>query len=570
MSNPFKTYHTAPTLYDNKGRPYCEAPITPKSDTKRYICVSPPDKVIPVIFVPGIMGSNLQMNAVRDFTKSTNKALDGQAWKPDSLSFLKAYAFLNAHERRVLLDPNNTSVVNSVDASKSGMESFRHESKETQENWKQEFNRRRWGTVMLSSYGSILCHLEYNLNKIYYHGELNPYWHNQIKERVALDHTGTRKDRDWGKMTGFIALTDDELKKAARYWYPVHACGYNWLKSNAEAGKDLASYIDEVLGHYKKLGYTSEKVILVTHSMGGLTARAACHAKMGKADSKVLGIVHGVMPANGAGTAYKRQHAGFEGAGSVVLGYTGPEVAAVFSNSPGALQLLPNKQYGAGWLRFEDKHRKLLHSLPKVDPYAEIYRERDRWWRLMNLAWMGLSKSEARSNTILKRLWEEYENNLDEAEGFHDDLGGYYHPQTYTHYGDDPKQVAWSNVIWRENGDWTWSPEHKLEIVKNGLLQAANALGNVMVRAAQAGQSQRQVWNRDGTIKTEQSSWRAELAPATEPGDGTVPAVSGAAPQAKSICTAAMSGFDHQGSYKNTGVQEFVLHNIAKLAQDAT
>lgn len=110
--------------------------------------------------------------------------------------------------------------------------------------------------------------------------------------------------------------------------------------------------------------------------------------------------------------------------------------------------------------------------------------------------------------------------------------------------------AIWSNVTWRENEDWTWSPEHKLEIVKNGLLQAANALGNVIVRAAHADQSQRQIWDRNGMIRTQHSGWRAELTPAAEAGDGTVPALSGAAPQSKSICIAAMTDFDHQGSYE--------------------
>jgi pimeloyl-ACP methyl ester carboxylesterase len=577
MSDPFKTHHIAPTLYDEKGRPYCEALFTPKSDTKRYICIVPPEKVIPVIFVPGIMGSNLRMKT--PLTDDEFRDLKGMAWWPDDKKFMAVtYRGKTASQRRRILDPANTDVANIAELDADSLMMFKQErpTAAALENWKNEFKRRRWGTAMLSSYGSLLCHLEYNLNRIYYQGNINPYWHNQIKDRVALDFAGTRKELDWGRMTGFVPLTDDELTKAARYWYPVHACGYNWLRSNGEAGKHLAAYIDEVLGHYKKHGYKSEKVILVTHSMGGLVARAACHAKMGNAENKVLGIVHGVMPANGAGAAYKRQHAGFEAGTTPIslitaqaLGWTGPEVAAVFSNSPGALQLLPNKRYGANWLRFEDTHRKLIYSLPEADPYAEIYREPNKWWRLMNPAWIDPVKARSSERT-LSILWKDYLLNLGEAEVFHDDLADYYHPRTYTHYGADPKQAAWASVTWRENGDWTWSPEHKLEIVKNGLLQSANALGNVMVRAANAEQAQRQVWDSTGTIRTEHSGWRAELVPASDPGDGTVPAVSGAAPQPKSKLTAAMTGFDHQGSYANTAVQELVLHNIAKLAQEAT
>lgn len=60
-ANPFDAYHIAPISYDKDGHPIAEAPFTPTNNTRRYAVIVPPSKVIPIIFVPGIMGSNLKL-----------------------------------------------------------------------------------------------------------------------------------------------------------------------------------------------------------------------------------------------------------------------------------------------------------------------------------------------------------------------------------------------------------------------------------------------------------------------------------------------------------------------------
>ncbi len=47
-----------PTI-DDDGSAYYDSVMTPSSDTRPAICYMIPDRIIPVIFVPGIMGSNL-------------------------------------------------------------------------------------------------------------------------------------------------------------------------------------------------------------------------------------------------------------------------------------------------------------------------------------------------------------------------------------------------------------------------------------------------------------------------------------------------------------------------------
>ncbi|MFX5747526.1 hypothetical protein ABTE19_21620, partial [Acinetobacter baumannii] len=77
--------------------------------------------------------------------------------------------------------------------------------------------------------------------------------------------------------------------------------------------------------------------------MGGLVARAC--AQLPEMAERILGVVHGVMPALGAPATYKRIRAGFEGAGQVVLGRNAAECTAVMANAPGPLELLPTAQY---------------------------------------------------------------------------------------------------------------------------------------------------------------------------------------------------------------------------------
>ena len=103
-------------------------------------------------------------------------------------------------------------------------------------------------------------------------------------------------------------LTDDEFRRLGDYYYPVWACGYNWLDSNEVAADRLIKRINEVMDWYKKGKYwiPMGKVIVVTHSMGGLVARRAAQ----KAGDNILGVVHSVLPVGGAPVVYRRFRGG--------------------------------------------------------------------------------------------------------------------------------------------------------------------------------------------------------------------------------------------------------------------
>lgn len=75
---------------------------------------------------------------------------------------------------------------------------------------------------------------------------------------------------------------------------------------------------------------------------------------------------------------------------SHILGRNAAEMVAVFSQSPGPMELLPMNDYGEEWLNIVDRDGSTL-TLPKNLPikegiapeertYAELYLNRENWW----------------------------------------------------------------------------------------------------------------------------------------------------------------------------------------------
>jgi len=166
--------------------------------------------------------------------------------------------------------------------------------------------------------------------------------------------------------------------------FPVYAVGYNWTDDNRNSGKMLAERILKIMEEAKGVTGICEKVILITHSMGGLVARWA--SEIEQARGSILGVIHGVQPVTGAPAAYWRMKAGFEAtwwklsqvAASWVLGSSGAMVTPVLANIPGGLELLPNKDFrpnkhSRAWLTVTGDSAAQM-SLPDNDPYEEIYK----------------------------------------------------------------------------------------------------------------------------------------------------------------------------------------------------
>lgn len=280
---------------------------------------------------------------------------------------------------------------------------------------------------------------------------------------------------------------------------------------------------------------------------GGLVARAVLHPDMGNLSDKVLGVVHGVMPAVGAGTAYKRVRCGFEGngIGAKILGQYGPDVTAVLANAQGGLELLPSQAYGNNWLQAKHKG-KILMSLPeKGDPYEEIYKVRDKWFGLLREEWLNPGRVKGAGFKKTCGL-------LDRAKDFHNAIADTYHGQSYAHYGADPSGLAWHNVIWEIDED------AKLQNVNLLAIGSDNGKGELTLI--------------DPTLpigpKKLPAQFCANLLDPAEPGDQTVPLHSADAQlrSGKFKGVFRQTGYEHQASYGDSAVLAATLYSLFQIA----
>jgi|ERR1041384_6747104 pimeloyl-ACP methyl ester carboxylesterase len=274
-----------------------------------------------------------------------------------------------------------------------------------------------------------------------FHGIMDDYWTKFLNQL---------KKHDWGPL--------DKI-----FVFPVYAFGYNWTDSNENSGKKLAARIQEIIKEAKKVTGLCEKVILITHSMGGLVARWA--SEVAGARDSILGVIHGVQPVTGATAAYWRIKAGFEGLGmtSRVLGHSAHEVVPVLGNLPGGLQLLPNKLYRANdrsqaWLTVTEKGKTTFALPRKSNPYNEIYRVKavvqpkqgeqpstNTYWGLVdpdlldpgNANQPAKPTNDAMCAQAKRDSWLQYLLMLNKAESFHNTLGTQAHPQTFCFHGTD-------------------------------------------------------------------------------------------------------------------------------------
>jgi PGAP1-like protein len=99
----------------------------------------------------------------------------------------------------------------------------------------------------------------------------------------------------FGAELPFKSIMSDDLLKRSKFWMPVYAVGYNWLASNSVAAERLQGEINRITQHYNQGQFSCKQVVLVTHSMGGLVARA-CAQLPGMAET-IVGVVHGVTHA---------------------------------------------------------------------------------------------------------------------------------------------------------------------------------------------------------------------------------------------------------------------------------
>lgn len=529
--------------------------LTPTAFTTRGRFTLPPSKVIPVIVVPGIMGSNLR--AATSPAKRANKALNpGEAaWRApngtfEGLKTARKWRELTPKVRQQILDPDTLEVDTRGDI---------HLPLEARNYGMSEAEARllRWGEVHWDSYGALLYGLHVGLNHTF---DMDPLDNVRVICRHWRDVIACDPAR-WGVRTT-EKITETELEKHAQYYFPVYACGYNWLESCEVSAKQLRRRIERTIAFWTESKRSCEKVILVTHSMGGLVARVCAK----QIPERILGVVHGAMPALGAPVCYRRIACGTEKwsptngkadnmkaeAVADILGTQPETTMAVMGTSPGVLELLPNHRYPQPWLHLnivsrvnnKDVSRGVVH-LPVMNPY-DLYRDITSWYRMVD---PGLADPARKYLGDETKVRSAIRTAVDKAEHFHRNvLDTYYHPNTYAFYGADPEQMSFGAIHWvaRDPG--------KGAVFTEGNLRSATRAGY--------GQGGGRKVRIEGRTELHFVPARQDVA-----GDGTVPQQSGAGPRGRAGQVFDMRGFDHQSAFNDGAVLLLTQHLIVKLVQ---
>jgi hypothetical protein len=322
--------------------------------------------------------------------------------------------------------------------------------------------------------------------------------------------------------------------------------------------------------------------------MGGLVARRAAMmlAEQGQED-KILGVVHGAQPVMGAPALYRRLRAGqeagettfdifskqfFEAAAAAgFMGWSEQSMTVQLARAPGPLELAPTKFYPMNWLRVSCRDNRQIFSLPKEDPYAEIYSKTtdDCWWGMVNPAHIDPT-GEIRDRGDDPA--EEYREAIKAARDFHDKLGLYAHPETYGFYGiDDKKYRSFGHVEWYIKGVDAPRFIRNAEAVKNAKA-VKYASGEVTLSLQREDDPLLHLHDKEKKAPLVEN-FKAVLNNArNQRGDGTVPedsakVLKGLAPEPKEVL--AYPGFEHQDAFNDPYALLASIYFIARIVQKA-
>lgn len=508
------------------------------------------------------MGSNLKSSGGK-FLK------DEIIWRGDSdIQVYLDWARLNGTQRRALLNPDETVVDNNGIISSKVYSLITDDGAGDCGTLLQSRKKRGWGEILNFSYGNSLSVLQ---------AALLDDWQKALKRSVDGKSLSSENPKENGIISQLCSkplgtedknedcLTEKEASHFLNFLYPLHVFGYNWLEDNAVSAGKLVEYIDKTLRSYRSQsghghGLAIEKVILVTHSMGGLVARYAMNppddAEFEGCQDKVLGVVHGVIPDLGSPAAYRRMKVGGkqEGLAGIVMGKSAEELMPVLARAPAPLQLLPapnyiSNAYGIGWFSVEkgnaDSSDLVLPQ--KGDPFGEIYLNKTLWWRLYEPDIIDKEESVSREN------WSQYNDLMDDTvREFITSLNvAGYHPNTYAFYGHTKPSDG--SVKWHITS---------ITYPKN-MHDSDKTIPN----------NYREVplpFNRSRLY---------ELKSSKSVGDGTVPVESFKTIQrqnGQSIKSVLATDVDHQGAYEVDNLEDihqrpalkFTLRAIAKMVQE--
>lgn len=547
--------------------------------TIRGLGLVPPNTIVPVIVVPGIMGTNLRakkyprLGRIED--ERNQKRKPGEpVWRPpngaaEGLRASKEWDSYTPKDRQLLFDAATLEVddrgpVILPDPDDGYMLTER------------EVRSRGWGELHADSYGTLLYALQTRLNQTFGYDEHG-------RKRFVKQHwkdVMTCDPQRWG-LRDFAPLTEAQLVKQAQNYYPVYAFGYCWLQDCQLSAELLEKRILAIIKSWTEAKRICSKVILVTHSMGGLVARACAK----RIPDQIAGVIHGVMPALGAPVAYRRLVSGTESFSpsdspaenfatsriAMILGATTQKTTPVLATSPGALELLPNHLHPQPWLhvrvikatggaRRQGRAEQDSTAQSQTKPYDplhfpnanlsnpyDLYRDLTSWFRAIN---PDIADPAGKYRGERDGAEKAIKKAISTAERFHKTLGDYYHPITYAFYGDDADKLSFGQIRWL-----AYQQPGSPTALTPANLTAARYIG-------QTSTGQRRVLVEGKT----ELRFSPELQDAW--GDGTVPRQSGAAPSGKVKQVFATKGYDHQAAYNNDDTLMLTLRLISKIVQE--
>lgn len=522
----------------------------------------PKDVVVPVIFLPGIMGSRLKSQG-RTIWDPDDSLLMLRSYGGNSGSFVGPDPFGGREKKKVreAAVARKQLLIGGAIFDKDYMEpmEFSDHSKISDVStgyWGSQVAR-NWGSVSWSSYGVFLRKLE-----------------------MEFVHTIGVAVRQSNPQFNLVEM-------------PVFALGYNWSASNDDSGAYAAdminTWVNRAKYHAAEIGAQCPGAILVTHSMGGLVARSATEIH-GAADN-VFAVLHTVMPTDGAAAAYKRFHFGFENpdfsiwspisgtietAGYVVLGRQGALVTAILGHMPGGQELLPNKRYRdnsgrSRWLTIHNPERSRLGrwisgddpylELPDSNPYTEIYRREDRMYRAANPDWLFPEGTDALPENAIP--FEFFAEANEDAESFHDrlqDSGTSFHEITFLCYSDDASLKTYDRIDWKTDKPF-------------GSLGRSVSDDNVAADRTSDYRREHLVWGAEED-KEISGGWFGtdfKIDPASGAGDMTVPSSSGKhVVAARSRTTGHNPGYMHEPALKSAIVQSWVKDTMVSVLSECS
>lgn len=543
-----------PSRVDRNGISEARTTLTPSSDRREKVILCDPRPCVPVIFLPGVMGTNL---------KSTGGA---SVWTPpnttgltDTIGAIRSllgWAFRDAGTRQTRLNPNDTVVDSQgeIEVGSSGLS-------------EDEARSRGWGEVHRSSYQGFLAYLQWQLNHPMLNGEAEGDWH---ESKIKDKHKGASgpdkavmgtDPASFGASQKGQKLDENGLKHFSQYQYPVYAVGYNWTQSNGQSAEAVFARIKKICSRYGK-GTTA---IVVTHSMGGLVARALAKLVEG-GEELIYGVVHGAQPATGAPMAAKRFRTGAEDfRGKAFFGSDDAEWTAVAASSQSALELMPMPDYrdGKPWWFICGADGKPILSLPRDESNAGVDIYTNRAWygmlpedKLIDPA--GIVKSSAAVASGKKSLRGVFEESVKAAVTFQKSLANRYHGTTYALYGDGALSMPHVPTKKEQElmtfGTVTWKGSLPIGTTEKDLM-AATLLHD----------------DHQGTwrIQVRGQVMMLKIQGPDESGDGTVPATSAAAQCGREGVQQVFKqgGFDHQFCYQHPWAHWAALYAVAQISK---